>query len=138
GLPCTILDTRKTIPGWRLLEKYAVRQGGGQNHRMGLYDGVLIKDNHLAALGKGLDCVAQAAVSALAKSRHKVWVEVEVESLNQLTQALSCRPNMILLDNMDSDTLRGAVAMRDAAAPGVLLEASGGVNLQTVRGIAET
>ncbi len=138
GLPCQILDTRKTISGWRLLAKYAVRQGGGHNHRMGLYDGILIKDNHLAALRQGLESVTAAITAALAKSRRKAWVEVEVESLDQLQRALGCHPDMILLDNMDPGTLREAVRLRDAAAAGVLLEASGGINLETVRAIAET
>src|SRR5207302_1762134 len=100
GLGCKILDTRKTLPGWRLLEKYAVRSGGGSNHRMGLLDGILIKDNHLAALRRDLASVAAAVTAALGEARHNVWVEVEVESLDQLAQALACRPNMILLDNM--------------------------------------
>src|SRR5262245_61949293 len=138
GLPCKILDTRKTIPGWRLPAKYAVRQGGGHNHRMGLHDGILIKDNHLAALGQSLDVVTTAVSAALAKPGHKVWVEVEVEDLQQLARAFAGRPDMILLDNMDPAKLRQAVTMRNAAAPRGLLEASGGVNLHNVRAIAET
>jgi nicotinate-nucleotide pyrophosphorylase (carboxylating) len=138
GLPCQILDTRKTIPGWRLLAKYAVRQGGGHNHRLGLYDGILIKDNHLAALQKGLDAVASAVKVGLERSGKKVWVEVEVESLAQLERAFVCRPAMILLDNMDTNTLSRAVALRNASAPEVLLEASGGITLETVRSVAET
>jgi len=138
GLPCKILDTRKTIPGWRLLEKYAVRCGGGTNHRMGLYDGILIKDNHLAPLKTGLESVTSAVKASLAYSGNKVWVEVEVDNLAQLERALACRPSMILLDNMDTTTLRQAVALRNKQAPNIPLEASGGVHLQTVRAIAET
>ena len=138
GLPCKILDTRKTIPGWRLLAKYAVRCGGGFNHRLGLHDGILIKDNHLAALNQGLEAVAAAVTAALAQGRQKVWVEVEVENLAQLERAFTCKPTMILLDNMAPPMLRQAVELRNARAPGILLEASGGVNLDTVRAIAET
>jgi len=138
GLPCQILDTRKTTPGWRLLEKYAVRQGGGHNHRIGLYDGVLIKDNHLAALGKGPDVIARAVGAARRLVGDAVPVEIEVESPDQLDQALACQPDIILLDNMGLDLLREAVRRRNAAAPEVKLEASGGVNLTTVRVIAET
>ena len=135
GLPCQILDTRKTTPGWRLLEKYAVRQGGGHNHRIGLYDGVLIKDNHLAALGRD---VRRAVAAARRMHGQAVPVEIEVEALDQLDQALACQPDIVLLDNMTLDQMREAVRRRNAKAPAVKLEASGGVNLTTVRGIAET
>lgn len=138
GLPCKILDTRKTIPGWRLLAKYAVRCGGGHNHRLGLHDGILIKDNHLAALQQGLEAVTEAVTAALKYSRQAVWVEVEVESVAQLERAFACRPAIILLDNMTTSELRQAVNLRNAKAPDILLEASGGVNLATVRAIAET
>jgi nicotinate-nucleotide pyrophosphorylase (carboxylating) len=138
GLPVKILDTRKTTPGWRLLEKYAVRCGGGQNHRVGLYDGVLIKDNHLAALGGGIRAVQEAIEFSRQRAPAGVVIEVEVESLDQLDAALAGRPDIILLDNMPLDTMREAVQRRNAVAPGVLLEASGGVTLQTVRAIAET
>jgi len=137
GLPTKILDTRKTLPGWRLLAKYAVRMGGGHNHRLGLHDGILIKDNHLAALGQGLPAVTTAVRSGLDYTGKKSWVQVEVDTLAQLEVALACRPDMVLLDNMPPPLLRQAVSLRDARAPGVLLEASGGVNLQTVRAIAE-
>jgi nicotinate-nucleotide pyrophosphorylase (carboxylating) len=153
GLPCRILDTRKTLPGWRLLEKYAVRCGGGQNHRMGLYDSVLIKDNHLAVLPE-----PRSIAQAIRQARRGAWsgnhaptgfgdrapkegsvpVEVEVETLEQLDEALGAQPDMVLLDNMSLDQLREAVRRRNAAAPNVLLEASGGVTLATVRAIAET
>jgi nicotinate-nucleotide pyrophosphorylase (carboxylating) len=138
GLPCRILDTRKTTPGWRLLEKYAVRQGGGHNHRLGLYDGILIKDNHLAALGPGTTSITQAVRSARAHAGQSVPLEIEVESLEQLDEALRCGPDLVLLDNMNLEQMREAVRRRNAAAPGVLLEASGGVTLTKLRGIAET
>lgn len=134
GLPVVILDTRKTTPGWRLLEKYAVRQGGGTNLRMGLYDGVLIKDNHLAALGGDLVLAVQRARQEL----RGFTIECEVDTLAQLERILPVRPDIILLDNMTTDQLREAVSLRNARSPGIKLEASGGVNLNTVRGIAET
>ena len=137
GLACRVLDTRKTLPGWRLLEKYAVRQGGGHNHRLGLYDGVLIKDNHLAALGMGKKEIHRAVEAARAAHPPGVPVEVEVDSLDELDEALRLRPDVVLLDNMAPGLLREAVRRRDAAAPGVLLEASGGVTLATVRAVAE-
>ena len=137
-LPCKLLDTRKTTPGWRLLEKYAVRQGGGHNHRMGLYDGVLIKDNHLAALGRTRDVVARAVALARAKHGQKVPLEIEVDTLEQLDVALTAAPDIVLLDNMPPDVLREAVARRNAVARHVLLEASGGVSLGTLRAVAET
>jgi nicotinate-nucleotide pyrophosphorylase (carboxylating) len=138
GLPCQVLDTRKTTPGWRLLEKYAVRCGGGHNHRMGLGDGVLIKDNHLAAVGTGPAAAAEAVRRARQQYGHSVPLEVEVDDLDQLDAALAVRPDVVLLDNMPPELLREAVRRRAAAAPGVLLEASGGVNLNTIRAVAET
>jgi nicotinate-nucleotide pyrophosphorylase (carboxylating) len=137
GLPCKLLDTRKTTPGWRLLEKYAVRQGGGHNHRLGLHDGVLIKDNHLAALDHP-DPVKEAVRLARERYGNRVPVEVEVDTLEQFDRALEARPDIVLLDNMTPDQLREAVRRRDAAGGGILLEASGGVNLATVRAIAQT
>jgi nicotinate-nucleotide pyrophosphorylase (carboxylating) len=138
GLPCCILDTRKTTPGWRLLEKYAVRCGGGTNHRMGLSDGVLIKDNHLAALGPGTERVAEAVRRARDKYGNRVPLEVEVDSLEQLDAALRAHPDVVLLDNMGPAELREAVRRRSGTTPDVLLEASGGVTLGTVRDIAAT
>jgi nicotinate-nucleotide pyrophosphorylase (carboxylating) len=138
GLPCRILDTRKTTPGWRLLEKYAVRCGGGHNHRMGLFDGVLIKDNHLAALGPKADVVAEAVRLARTKYGNRVPLEIEVDNLAQLDVALSAGPDIVLLDNMGPADLREAVRRRDAAAPGVLLEASGGITLAGLPAIAAT
>src|SRR3954452_18114569 len=137
GLPVKILDTRKTTPGWRLLEKYAVRMGGGTNHRIGLYDMVLIKDNHLAAMQPKETAVRQA-IEAARSEFPALPIEIEVESLEQLDQALASRPDIVLLDNMLVDQMREAVSRRNAVAPGVKLEASGGVTLQTVRTIAET
>jgi len=134
GLPVKILDTRKTTPGWRLLEKYAVRMGGGMNHRLGLYDMILIKDNHLAAMGNDI----AAAVEQARAAYPKMPLEVEVDSLGQLDRALAARPDIVLLDNLSIEQMREAVARRNAAAAGVQLEASGGVNLDTVRAIAET
>jgi len=136
GFPAKMLDTRKTTPGWRLIEKYAVRAGGGTNHRVGLYDGILIKDNHLAGIGGD---VRRAVEAARAYSGNAgLPVEVEVDTLEQLEHALAVRADIVLLDNMSLEQLRTAVARRNAVAPGVLLEASGGVNLTTVRDIAST
>ena len=137
GCAAKILDTRKTLPGWRLLEKYAVRCGGGHNHRMGLDDGILIKDNHVAALHATPDPLA-AAILAGQQQQPGLPVEVEVDSLAQLAPALACRPAIVLLDNMSLERLREAVRMRNVLAPSVLLEASGGVTLQSVRAVAET
>ncbi len=139
GTKAKILDTRKTTPGWRLLEKYAVRMGGGSNHRLGLYDGVLIKDNHLAGLGDPATAVRRAVELARAYPGNATQpVEVEVDTLEQLEQALAVRPEIVMLDNMAPELLRQAVARRDAVSPSTTLEASGGVNLTTVRAIAET
>jgi nicotinate-nucleotide pyrophosphorylase (carboxylating) len=137
GLAANILDTRKTTPGWRLLEKYAVRCGGGHNHRLGLFDGILIKDNHLAAAASQ-GGIADAATAARSFWRGNLPVEVEVETLEQLRQVLPIRPEIIMLDNMSLDLLRAAVALRNELTPGVQLEASGGVTLDSVRAIAET
>ena len=139
GLPVRLLDTRKTTPGWRRLEKYAVRMGGGTNHRVGLFDAILIKDNHLAAVrAGGADNDIAVAVARCRAMFPTLPVEVEVDSLEQLDRALACRPAIVLLDNMPLNRLREAVARRAAVAPEVELEASGGVTLQTVRAIAET
>ena len=137
GTRAVVLDTRKTLPGWRVLEKYAVRCGGGTNHRIGLYDGVLIKDNHLAAWTES-DSIAHAVNAARQRSPHGVSIEVEVDSVTQLRDALDGRPDIVLLDNMDLQTLRESVSIRNEVAPGVLLEASGGVTLATVAEIAQT
>jgi len=131
GTKARISCTRKTTPGLRAFEKYAVRAGGGINHRFGLYDAVLVKDNHIAAAG-GL---AQALAKLRERTGHLVKVEVEIDTLDQLDEALRFPIDAVLLDNMDVATLKKAVAMVDGR---VLTEASGGVNLQTVRKIAET
>jgi len=136
GLPCRILDTRKTTPGWRLLEKYAVRSGGGSNHRMGLYDGILIKDNHLAALCDKGDPIGYA-FQAMLQQRGSEPVDIEVDNLAQFKRVLN-GSRMILLDNMSLDDLREAVRLRNAEGASVLLEASGGITLANVRSIAET
>jgi nicotinate-nucleotide pyrophosphorylase (carboxylating) len=136
GFRAKVLDTRKTTPGWRWLEKYAVRAGGGTNHRFGLYDGILIKDNHLAGLGGDVRKAVELARSFPGNAG--LPVEVEVDHLEQLEAALAARADIVLLDNMTPDRMRAAVARRDAVSPGTLLEASGGVNLATVREIAST
>jgi nicotinate-nucleotide pyrophosphorylase (carboxylating) len=138
GLPCRILDTRKTTPGWRCLEKYAVRCGGGSNHRLGLFDLVMIKDNHLGALHGQPDPIGYAVQITRSKLGGSIRIEVEVDSLSQLERALAAAPNLILLDNMPVPTLQQAVQRRNQLAPEIKLEASGGVNLTTVRSIAET
>ena len=137
-----ILDTRKTTPGWRLLEKYAVRQGGGHNHRFGLYDAILIKDNHIAGVASThtTDTPVRKAVE-LARAfpgNAGLSVEVEVDSLDQLREVLPVKPEIVLLDNMEPELLREAVGIRNEISPGTLLEASGGINLQTLPGIAAT
>jgi nicotinate-nucleotide pyrophosphorylase (carboxylating) len=137
GLKTRLLDTRKTTPGWRLLEKYAVRAGGGHNHRTGLYDMVLVKDNHLAALAGDPDPIA-TAIRRARESCPAVPVEIEVDSLGQFERALGCGPDTILLDNMTPDQMRECVRRRDAVGSKVLLEASGGVTLQTLRAVAES
>lgn len=139
GTKAVILDTRKTWPGFRNLEKYAVRAGGGTNHRMGLYDGVMIKDNHLAAWKKsGAGTIADAIAEIRAKVAEDISIEVEVDTLKQLKATLPAGPDFVLLDNMEPDLLKEAVALRDKLAPEVLLEASGGVTLATVKKIART
>lgn len=136
GTGAAILDTRKTTPGLRGLEKAAVAAGGGRNHRIGLYDAFLIKENHIALAGG----IAKAVYAA--RSAHpELPVEVEVRDLDEAAYALGTGADRLLLDNMDPETLRAAVALRDQQAgsgEGPTLEASGGVNLETVRGIAET
>jgi nicotinate-nucleotide pyrophosphorylase (carboxylating) len=133
GTHAQILDTRKTLPGMRLAQKYAVRVGGGANQRMALYDGILIKENHIAAAG-GITA-AMVAARRVAGDRPGVTIQVEVESLDELNEALEAGATSILLDNFDLDMMRQAVAINAGRA---LLEGSGGVNMDTVRGIAET
>lgn len=138
GTKARILDTRKTTPGWRALEKYAVRCGRGENHRAGLHDAVLIKDNHLAALGRTRDPIGLAVGRSRREAPAGMVVEVEVDTLAQLDFALAARADIVLVDNFPLDALAEAVRRRDRVAPEVLLEASGGVSLRTVRAIAET
>jgi len=143
GTRARVYDTRKTLPGLRGLQKYAVACGGGENHRMGLYDAVLLKDNHLAQVGA--EGLAEAVADAVKRSREAnrghpriKFVMVEVDSLEQLEKVLPTGIDLVLLDNMGVDQLRLAVSMRDKAACRVELEASGGVTLETVRAIAQT
>jgi len=136
GTGAAILDTRKTTPGLRELEKAAVLAGGGRNHRMGLYDAILIKENHIALAGS----LAKAVYGARSKYPD-LAVEVECRNLDEVAYALGTGADILLLDNMDLETLKGAVRLRDenaGAGKGPSLEASGGVNLETVGGIAET
>jgi nicotinate-nucleotide pyrophosphorylase (carboxylating) len=131
GTRARIVDTRKTLPGLRIAQKYAVRAGGADNHRIGLYDGILIKENHIAAAGS----VRQAVERALHDNAAGVMVQVEVETLEQLREALAAGARLILLDNFDVARMREAVALTADRAE---LEASGGITLQNVREIAET
>ena len=135
GTNAQILDTRKTTPGWRRFEKYAVACGGGKNHRLGLFDMILIKDNHLAALRNEKPNAIAAAVARARNKFPKLTVEVEADTLKQVAQAVVAGADIILLDNMTTAQLRQAVRLaRDRAKT----EASGGVNLKTVRAIART
>jgi nicotinate-nucleotide pyrophosphorylase (carboxylating) len=134
GTRARVVDTRKTTPGLRALEKAAVRHGGGANHRFGLTDGVLIKDNHLAAVG-GPDRVTRAVTTARAGAPHTLKIEVEVSTLDELAEALEAGADIVMLDNMDVPTMRKAVAMTAGRA---LLEASGGITLGTIGEIAAT
>jgi nicotinate-nucleotide pyrophosphorylase (carboxylating) len=131
GTRAKIVDTRKTLPGLRLAQKYAVRCGGGTNHRLGLYDGILIKENHIIAAGGITAALAQARAIA----NGKVFIQVEVETLEELAEALDAGATMILLDNMDLAQMHQAVGLTAGRAE---LEASGGVRIETVRAIAET
>jgi nicotinate-nucleotide pyrophosphorylase (carboxylating) len=125
-----LLDTRKTLPGWRLLEKAAVRLGGGANHRMGLYDAILIKENHIAACG-GI----RPAIQKARQHGRALKIEIEVRNLEELQEALQCAPDIIMLDNMSCDDMRRAVALSAGRVP---LEASGNVTLETIEQIAAT
>jgi len=133
GTACRILDTRKTIPGLRTAQKYAVRCGGAQNHRMGLYDQVLIKENHIAAAGS-----LTGAIEAARRNAAGVTVEVEVETPGELREALNARPDIIMLDEFTLEDMRAAVALNRAQGGVAKLEVSGSVSLEAVREIAET
>ncbi len=131
GLKVQVLDTRKTLPGLRLFEKYAVRMGGGSNHRMGLYDGVLIKDNHIKAAGG----ITKAVESVRQSGQNILKIEVETKTLDEVREALAAKADIIMLDNMRSDLMRAAVQLIGGRA---FVEASGNVTLETIRSIAET
>jgi len=131
GMPVRLLDTRKTTPGWRILEKYAVRVGGASNHRMGLYDGVLIKDNHIAACGG----ITTAVQKIKAKVSHLVKIEVETSDLGQVREALACGADVIMLDNMSLEQIRTAVELIQRRA---LVEVSGNVTLEKLQDLAAT
>jgi len=133
GTGCQILDTRKTLPGLRTAQKYAVRCGGAQNHRMGLYDQVLIKENHIAAAGS-----LTGAIEAARRNAAGVTVEVEVETPGELREALNARPDIIMLDEFTLEDMRAAVALNRAQGGVAKLEVSGSVSLEAVREIAET
>ncbi len=135
GTNTVIVDTRKTVPGLRVLQKYAVVSGGARNHRMALGDGILIKDNHIKLLGDDDLALGEVVERARSGGRHALGVEVEVESLAQLEQALEGGADVVMLDNMDAGLMRQSVALTAGRA---VLEASGGVNLGNVRAIAET
>jgi len=134
GLSTRLVDTRKTTPGHRLLEKYAVRVGGGANHRFGLYDAVMIKDNHI----KGAGGITEAVQRARSVIPHTMTIEVETENMEQVREALQAGADIIMLDNMHPDRMREAVALIREQAPHVKVEASGNVSLNTIRGIAES
>ena len=135
GLNSRIVDTRKTAPGHRYLDKYAVRMGGGQNHRLNLADGILIKDNHIQANRFREMGLAQVIALALERASHTIKVEVEVETLDQVREAVDAGAHIIMLDNMSVDLMREAMALIDGRA---VVEASGGINMDTVRAVAET
>ena len=134
-LPSTILDTRKTVPGWRLLDKYSVRKGGGRNHRMSTADGILIKDNHFAAMATRGESLVELVRRARADAPHTIRVEVECDTLDQVREALDGGAELILLDNMSLDQMREGVELCRGRAQ---TEASGGITLDSVRAIAET
>lgn len=133
-LPVTLLDTRKTLPGLRLAQKYAVRCGGCSNHRLGLYDGILIKENHILACGS-----IKKAVNTARYQNPGVSIEVEVENLDEAAEAMEAGADILLLDNLDPDALRSAVALNRRLTGGrARLEASGGITLENIRALAET
>ena len=135
GCNSRIVDTRKTAPGHRYLDKYSVRMGGGHNHRLNLADGILIKDNHIEALRSREMGLGQVGQLALSRASHTIKVEVEVETLEQLQEALDAGAHIIMLDNMPVETMREAMGIVNGRA---VVEASGGINLETVRSVAET
>jgi len=134
GLPVRLVDTRKTTPGHRNLEKYAVRVGGGANHRFGLYDAVMIKDNHI----KGAGGITAAVTASRKQIPHTMKIEVEAESMTQVEEAVACGADIIMLDNMSPENMKEAVAYIKQTAPHVIVEASGGVTLSTIYAIAQS
>jgi nicotinate-nucleotide pyrophosphorylase (carboxylating) len=134
GFKAKIADTRKTAPGLRVLDKYAVRVGGGHNHRFGLFDGILIKDNHIAAVGT----VGKAVKLARKRAHHLLKVEVEVKNLSEVKEALTAGADVIMLDNMTVDKMKKAVHIIHCKNQNTLIEASGDISLENVRNIAET
>jgi len=142
GTKAKILDTRKTTPGMRLIEKYAVRMGRGVNHRIGLYDGIIIKDNHLRAAGilkgKAVDSERLRCVMAAMRKNLRMPVEIEVESLAEFKAVAKYGPDVVMLDNFNVPNIRKAVKVRDKYFPGIKLEASGGINFKNVRAVAKT
>ncbi|KRF28651.1 carboxylating nicotinate-nucleotide diphosphorylase [Paenibacillus sp. Soil787] len=134
GVPTRLVDTRKTTPGHRLLEKYAVRVGGGHNHRFGLYDAVMIKDNHI----KGSGGITQAVQAARQQIPHTMKIEVEIENFDQLHEALAAGADIIMLDNMIPAKMKEAVAIIKSKAPHIVVEGSGSVTPQTIKAMAET
>ncbi|MBX9576861.1 MAG: carboxylating nicotinate-nucleotide diphosphorylase [Chthoniobacterales bacterium] len=139
GTGVTILDTRKMTPGWRLLEKEAVKLGGGKNHRIGLFDAVLIKDNHLAALGTEQKNMLPKKIQELRLKHPALKIEIEADTLEQVAFFLAIKDvNVVLLDNMSLKEMRQAVALKNQMAPTVRLEASGGITLENIRAVAET
>ncbi|MBI2952343.1 carboxylating nicotinate-nucleotide diphosphorylase [bacterium] len=137
GTGARVLDTRKTAPGLRALDKYAVRAGGGVNHRVGLFDMALIKDNHIEA-ADGIASAVRRVRSGVAQENRTLKVEVEVRNLDELREALACRVDRIMLDNMDIETMREAVRIARASSDCPEIEASGGVTPETLRAVAET
>ena len=135
GLPTQMIDTRKTLPGWRLLDKYAVRMGGGHNHRMSTGDGILIKDNHIAAMATRGESMTELIRRAKRDAAHTIRIEVECDTLDQVREAVEAGADIILFDNMTPDQMREGVAICKGRA---LTEASGGITIDTVRDVAET
>ncbi|MCY4582367.1 MAG: carboxylating nicotinate-nucleotide diphosphorylase [Chloroflexi bacterium] len=135
GLPTQMIDTRKTLPGWRLLDKYAVRMGGGHNHRMSTGDGILIKDNHIAAMATRGESMTELIRRAKRDAAHTIRIEVECDTLDQVREAVEAGADIILFDNMTPEQMREGVAICKGRA---LTEASGGITIDTVRDVAET
>ena len=135
GLPTQMIDTRKTLPGWRLLDKYAVRMGGGHNHRMSTGDGILIKDNHIAAMATRGESMTELIWRAKRDAAHTIRIEVECDTLDQVREAVDAGADIILFDNMTPEQMREGVAICKGRA---LTEASGGITIDTVRDVAES